>query len=70
MIPGSLEISKSLDGRFGSATTGAKMTDVPGHTRGLIAPLAEHGVKLLHIGVNGGSTHPRRPRPFLSGRSI
>lgn len=57
MITGSLALSDSLDRRFGTKTTGAKMTDVPGHTRGLIAPLAAHGVTFLDIGVNGGS-HP------------
>lgn len=57
MIAGSLALSDSLDRRFGKKTTGAKMTDVPGHTRGLIAPLAAHGVTFLDIGVNGGS-HP------------
>ena len=57
MIAGSLALSDSLDRRFGTKTTGAKMTDVPGHTRGLIAPLAAHGVTFLDIGVNGGS-HP------------
>jgi|SRR5579872_1505979 len=57
MIAGCLALSDSLDRRFGTKTTGAKMTDVPGHTRGLIAPLAAHGVTFLDIGVNGGS-HP------------
>lgn len=56
LISGSLSLSRSLDRRFGHTTTGAKMTDVPGHTRGLIAPLAESGVNFLDIGVNGGST--------------
>ena len=36
MIEGSLALSQSLDRRFGTVTTGAKMTDVPGHTRGII----------------------------------
>ena len=35
---------QSLDQRFGEVTTGAKMTDVPGHTRGMMAPLAKHEV--------------------------
>jgi hypothetical protein len=58
MVAGSLGFSKSLDRRFGRTTTGAKMTDVPGHTLGLIAPLAENGVTFLHIGVNSASTMP------------
>lgn len=64
MIGGSLAISDSLDRRFGMKTTGAKMTDVPGHTRGLIAPLATHGVTFLDVGVNGGS-HPADLPPLF-----
>src|SRR5260370_41832762 len=55
MIAGGLAFSKSLDQRFARATVGAKMTDVPGHTQGLIAPLSDGGVKFLHIGVNSRS---------------
>jgi hypothetical protein len=65
MIAGSLAISQSLDRRYGRVTTGAKMTDVPGHTRGLIAPLAAHGVKFLDIGVNDASTPAVLPPIFL-----
>jgi hypothetical protein len=65
MISGSLGLSRTLDRRFGRTTTGAKMTDVPGHTRGLIAPLAAHGVKFLDIGVNDASTTPVVPPLFL-----
>ncbi len=65
MIEGSLALSQSLDRRFGTVTTGAKMTDVPGHTRGIIAPLAKHGVTFLEIGVNGGSTPAVLPPIFL-----
>jgi hypothetical protein len=65
LIEGSLALSRSLDQRFGAVTTGAKMTDVPGHTRGLIAPLAQHGVEFLEIGVNGGSTVAKVPPIFL-----
>ena len=65
MISGSIGLSRSLDQRFGRTTTGAKMTDVPGHTRGLIAPLAAHGVKFLDIGVNDASTVPQVPPFFL-----
>ena len=74
MIEGSLWLSKDLDRRFGRRTAGAKMTDVPGHTRGLIAPLEKHGVGFLEIGVNGGSTVARLPPIFLwkspSGASL
>ncbi|MGH9590985.1 MAG: DUF5054 domain-containing protein, partial [Terracidiphilus sp.] len=74
MIEGSLAISASLDKRFGKQTTGAKMTDVPGHTRAIVPPLAAHGVKFLEIGVNGGSTPAEVPSLFLwkdpSGASL
>ncbi len=74
MIEGSLALSQSLDRRFDKVTTGAKMTDVPGHTRGIIPPLAKHGVTFLEIGVNGGSTPAELPPIFLwkdpSGASL
>ena len=41
------------------------MTDVPGHTRGLIAPLCDHGIRHLHIGVNASSMVPEVPDTFL-----
>ncbi len=65
MIAGSLALSQSLDRRFGRVTTGAKMTDVPGHTRGLIAPLAAHGITFLEIGVNDASRPAELPPLFL-----
>jgi uncharacterized protein DUF5054 len=65
MMSGAIGFSKSLDRRFGRKTSGAKMTDVPGHTLGLIAPLAENGVKFLHIGVNSASTPPEVPSLFV-----
>ena len=65
MIEGSLALCRSLDKRFGTVTTGAKMTDVPGHTRGIIPPLAKNGVTFLEIGVNGGSTAAQLPPLFL-----
>jgi hypothetical protein len=74
MIEGSLALALALDRRFGTVTTGAKMTDVPGHTRGIIPPLAKHGVTFLEIGVNGGSTPAVLPPIFLwkdpSGASL
>lgn len=65
MIQGALGLSKSLDKRFGRVTRGAKMTDVPCHSRGLIGPLAEAGVKFLDIGVNPTSTAPDVPEVFV-----
>jgi hypothetical protein len=64
-IEGALGFSKSLDRRFGRRTTGAKMTDVPGHCRGLIAPLSRNGVTFLNIGVNSASTPPDVPEVFV-----
>ena len=65
MIAGGISLSQSLDRRFGRATTGAKMTDVPGHTRGIIAPLSSNGVKFLDIGVNDASTPAQLPPWFV-----
>ena len=64
-IAGAIGFSKSLDKRFGRKTTGAKMTDVPGHSRGLIGPLTENGVTFLNIGVNSASTPPDVPDAFV-----
>lgn len=65
MISGSIGLSRTLDQRFGRKTTGAKMTDVPGHTRGLVAPLVRAGITFLDIGVNDASTPPEVPAFFL-----
>ncbi len=59
-----LSLARELDQRFGRVTTAAKMTDVPGHTRGIIPLLAAAGVRFLHIGVNEGSTMPQVPPVF------
>jgi hypothetical protein len=64
MVVGGLGFSRSLDRRFGRTTTGAKMTDVPGHTRSIVPPLAENGIKLLDIGINSASTPPDVPDLF------
>lgn len=60
-----LSIVDELDEIRGKKTVAAKMTDVPGHTKGIIKLLAEHGIKLLHIGVNGASAIPDVPECFL-----
>lgn len=60
-----LTYSKILDKRFGRVTRGAKMTDVPGHTIGLVPLLAEAGVRFLHLGVNPASTVPEVPPLFV-----
>lgn len=64
-IIGSVALSRSLDSRFGKKTNGAKMTDVPGHTRGLISPVATAGITFLDIGVNGASRTANVPPLFL-----
>jgi len=64
LIDAALELSKALDKRFGTTTTGAKMTDVPDHTRGLVGPLARAGITFLDIGVNPASTPPDVPPLF------
>lgn len=56
-----LQLSKQLDSRYGKKTTGAKMTDVPGHTRGIVPLLAQAGIRFLHVGVNPASTVPAVP---------
>jgi hypothetical protein len=59
-----LSYSQELDRRFGRVTTAAKMTDVPGHTRGIVPLLAEAGVRFLHLGVNTASPVPDVPDVF------
>jgi alpha-mannosidase len=44
--------------------TGAKMTDVPGHTKLLPTLLKNAGVNFLHLGCNPGSATPRVPLIF------
>lgn len=60
-----LSIVDELDNLCGRKTTAAKMTDVPGHTIGLVKHLAKRGIKLLHIGVNGASALVDVPPCFL-----
>lgn len=59
-----LSYAAELDRRFGRRTIAAKMTDVPGHTRGIVPLLAEAGVRFLHIGVNTASPPPDVPDVF------
>ena len=60
-----LSVVDALDSLRGRKTVAAKMTDVPGHTKGLVPMLAKHGIKLLHIGVNGASALVDVPPCFL-----
>jgi hypothetical protein len=59
-----LSYAQELDARFGRRTTAAKMTDVPGHTLGMVPLLAEAGVRFLHLGVNTASPVPDVPPIF------
>ncbi len=65
LVRSGLDVSARLDVRFGRLrTTAAKLTDVPGHTRGLVAFLAEAGVTFLHVGVNPAWPVPEVPSVF------
>ncbi len=59
-----LSLAQALDRRYGRHTIAAKMTDVPGHTIGLVPALCAAGIEYLHIGVNCGSPMPRVPELF------
>ncbi|WZL80611.1 DUF5054 domain-containing protein [Vallitaleaceae bacterium 9-2] len=69
-----LSYSQKLDAMFNQKTIAAKMTDVPGHTIGIIKHLVKAGIKYLHIGVNPASKMPHVPKAFLwrdqEGREI
>ncbi|MGZ9586622.1 DUF5054 domain-containing protein [Paenibacillus marinisediminis] len=60
-----LSLSGDLDRRFGKTTIAAKMTDVPGHTIGIVPILAKHGIQYLHLGVNPASKKPHVPDVFV-----
>lgn len=64
LFEGGLALSARLDKRYHRHTVAAKMTDVPGHTRSIIAPLARAGIRFLHVGVNPACTVPGVP-PLL-----
>ena len=59
-----LGISKRLDEKFGVRTIAAKLTDVPGHTRGIVPMMEKAGIRFLHIGVNPASYPPCVPELF------
>lgn len=59
-----LSFAQELDERFGKTTIAAKMTDVPGHTLGMVPLMAEAGLKFLHLGVNSASPVPEVPPIF------
>lgn len=57
----SLLLSHKLDEKYGKKTIAAKMTDVPGHTRSIVAPMSRAGIRFLHIGVNPACPIPAVP---------
>jgi len=59
-----LKMSEILDDRFGRKTIGAKMTDVPNHTRSIVPLLANVGVRFLHIGSNPCGRSSQTPPLF------
>jgi hypothetical protein len=59
-----LHISRALSEEFGRWPSGAKQTDVPGHTWIYPTILARAGVQFLHLGCNSGSHAPHVPRIF------
>ncbi len=60
-----LSLSQQLDKRFGKKTISGKMTDVPGHTRGMVPLLSEAGIRFIHLGANQASTPPDVPPTFV-----
>ncbi|WP_196258707.1 DUF5054 domain-containing protein [Pelagibacterium limicola] len=59
-----LSYAQELDKRFGKTTIAAKMTDVPGHTLGIVPLMAKAGIKFLHLGVNSACPVPGLPPIF------
>ncbi|MBP3518570.1 MAG: DUF5054 domain-containing protein [Parabacteroides sp.] len=61
LLETNLLLAHKLDQKYGKKTIAAKMTDVPGHTRSLIAPMNRAGIRFLHIGVNPACPIPAVP---------
>jgi len=59
-----LSLSEKLDKRFNKKTIAAKMTDVPGHTIGMVPLMYDRGISFLHIGVNPATPLPNVPPLF------
>lgn len=59
-----LEISKRLDARYSRRTIAAKMTDVPGHTIGIVPYMRRAGLQFMHIGINTATPIPPVPPLF------
>lgn len=61
----SLTLSQNLDKKFDKKTIAAKLTDIPGHTLGIVPLMAKAGLKYLHIGVNASTVVPDIPEMFV-----
>lgn len=61
LLEANLRLTRKLDKTYGKKTIAAKMTDVPGHTRSIIAPMNRAGIVFLHVGVNPASPIPAVP---------
>lgn len=59
-----IQITRRLDDEYGRTTVAGKMTDVPGHTVGLVPALAAAGIRYFHVGVNPASPVPGVPHHF------
>lgn len=60
-----LSIAQKLNAKYGKSTITAKMTDVPGHSIGMVPLLAKNGIRYLHLGVNPASKVPSVPEIFV-----
>ena len=60
-----LSLSQNLDKQYGTETVAGKLTDVPGHTIGIVPLMAKAGLKYLHIGVNASSAREEFFSRFL-----
>ncbi|MEC0090861.1 DUF5054 domain-containing protein [Paenibacillus macquariensis] len=60
-----VSISKKLDQRYGKKTIAAKMSDVPGHSIGIVPILAKYGIRYLHVGINPSCKPPCVPKAFV-----
>lgn len=60
-----LNVARRLDERYHKKTIAAKMTDVPGHTMGIIEPMVKEGLNFLHIGINDVACLADLPPVFL-----
>jgi hypothetical protein len=70
LISSALKLSASLDQRFGRKTVAGKLTDVPCHTRGVVMPIANAGIRFLDIGDNAGCKAPEVPFMKDDGASL